>query len=409
MQSKPPKLRGNLQAIPFRRGKEVHVALRDLEGLSSETLILTPEAFFIISLLDGSNTIVDIQAAYMRRFGRILFTDTVEGLLRQLDVHFLLENERGRAQWENLVSEFRNQSCRPPYHAGMAYEADPEKLRAQLWDFFGPEAGGPGEPVSRRSGRTLLGLMAPHIDLRAGGPCFAHAYKSLLEANPVRTCVILGTGHEPLSQCFALTRKDFETPLGLVKVDNDFIDALCSRCDLDLFADEFAHRREHTIEFQTLFLKLLLPEVHIVPVLCSFGVQELEQQVQAIPAMTQALGNTLATYGQAVCLLASVDLAHIGPRYGDRFQPHHGTVRETREADHQLLNTLTAGDDPEIFARLLIRDGNRRRICGLPPLYTMLKVLAGRVDGVLLDYDYTEVDEHHSFVTFASMAFYQRG
>ena len=107
--------------------------------------------------------------------------------------------------------------------------------------------------------------MAPHIDLRTGGSCFAYAFKALMEAKPIDTCIILGTGHEPLPNYFALCRKDFETPLGLVTADNDFIDELTCRCSLDLFADEFAHRREHTIEFQTLFLKLLLPEVSIVP------------------------------------------------------------------------------------------------------------------------------------------------
>ena len=65
----------------------------------------------------------------------------------------------------------------------------------------------------------------------------------------------MGTCHEPLPNYFALSRKDFETPLGLLSADNDFIDDLVSRSDLDLFADELSHRREHTIEFQTLFLK----------------------------------------------------------------------------------------------------------------------------------------------------------
>jgi hypothetical protein len=38
----------------------------------------------------------------------------------------------------------------------------------------------------------------------------------------------------------------------------------------------------------------------------------------------------------------------------------------------------------------------------------MLKTLESTVEGELLRYDYTEVDNEGSFVTFGSMAFYER-
>lgn len=407
MSAELPKLRSRLEATPFRRGREVYIALRDLEGLNPETLVVTPHAYFIITLMDGANSVVDMQAAYMRRFGDILFRENVDALVQQLDSHLFLENENSRSHLEQLIAEFRNQPYRPAFHAGMSYEADPEKLRAQLHGFFSPENGGPGDPSPANPERTIAGLMAPHIDLRSGGPCFAYGYKALLEANPIDTCVILGTGHEPLAHHFALSRKDFETPFGPLSADKDFIDEFASRCRLDLFADEFAHRREHTIEFQTLFLKLLLPEVRMVPILCSFGVEQIETRSEAILAVVQSLRETTANHQKSVCLLASVDLAHIGPRYGDPFRPHAGTVSENKDADHRLLET-TAAADAEAFADILVRERNHRRICGLPPLYVMLKTLQGTVSGELLHYDYTKVDGEGSFVTYASMAFYKK-
>jgi len=402
-----PKLRSRLEAIPIRQGSELHIALRDLEGLNPDTLVLSPQAYFLVTLMDGSNSMVDIQAAFMRRFGSMLFREDLDGLVRELDTYLFLENENSRSRAQQLITEFRNQPSRPAFHAGISYEADAEALRTQLQSFFSPENGGPGDPKPAASGRSILGLMAPHIDLRTGGPCFAYAYKALLEASPIHTCIVLGTGHEPLPNYFALSRKDFETPLGLLSADNDFIDELASRCSLDLFADEFAHRREHTIEFQTLFLKLLLPEVKIVPILCSFGVEEMEPPAEAILHMTLSLQESLASSPRQVCLLSSVDLAHIGPRYGDPFRPHAGTVREHDEADHRLLETISSAD-AEGFASILVRERNRRRICGLPPLYLMLKALEGTAVGELLNYDSTEVDGEGSFVTFASMAFYER-
>ena len=406
MNREQPKLRSRLEAIPIRRGGEVYIALRDLEGLNPDPLVLSPNAYFIATLMDGSNSIVDIQAAYMRQFGNFLYREDLDGFIEKLDTCLFLDNESSRNRFQEIAVEFRDLRSRPVYHAGAAYEVDPERLRTQLLSFFRAENGGPGEPQPSASGRRVLGIVAPHIDLRAGGPCFASAYKALLEASPIKTCVILGTCHEPLTHYFAISRKDFETPLGLVPADNHFIDALSNSCTIDLFAGEFAHRREHTIEFQTLFLRLLLPQVRIVPILCSFGVEEIERQDEAIVSLVQALKDTLDAYGKPVCLIASVDLAHIGPRYGDPFQPHAGTVRHHQNADRQLFETMAAVDT-EAFSSVLVRERNSRRICGLPPLYVLLKTLAGKAEGKLLHYDHTEVDPDHSFVTFASMAFYE--
>ena len=196
MSEELPRLRDRLEAIPIRHGQELYVALRDLEGLNPETLVLSPQAYFLVTLMDGSNSVVDIQAAHMRRFGHMLFREKLDGLMQTLDDYLFLDNENSRTRMRQLIDEFSNQSTRLPFHAGVSYEQDPEGLRLQLQSFFDPENGGPGDPRPAQSRKTIAALMAPHIDLRAGGPCFAYAYKALVEASPVSTCVILGTGHK---------------------------------------------------------------------------------------------------------------------------------------------------------------------------------------------------------------------
>ena len=136
MSAELPKLRSHLEPIPIRRGREVYIALRDLEGLSQETLVLSPQAYFIITLMDGSNSVVDLQTAYMRRFGDILFRENIDALIQKLDSQLFLQNEKSRSRMKQLIAEFRKQTFRPAFHAGISYEADPEKLRAQLQGFF---------------------------------------------------------------------------------------------------------------------------------------------------------------------------------------------------------------------------------------------------------------------------------
>jgi hypothetical protein len=109
----------------------------------------------------------------------------------------------------------------------------------------------------------------------------------------------------------------------------------------------------------------------------------------------------------AVGFIASVDLAHIGPRYGDLFRPHAGTVREHLEADCELLEILGKCDPLEFMERVG-RGRNRRRVCGMASLYMLAKILEGSAAGEVLEHAYSVVDNQNSFVTFASMAFYEK-
>ena len=126
-------------------------------------------------------------------------------------------------------------------------------------------------------GQQLCAVLSPHIDFRRGGPAFAWAYKKLIEESAADLFVILGTAHNPMRNLFALTKKGFDTPLGTVETDRMFVARLASKMsaspvgkDLNLFGDELAHRQEHSIEFQAVFLQSLLGgkrPFQIVPIL----------------------------------------------------------------------------------------------------------------------------------------------
>jgi len=72
---------------------------------------------------------------------------------------------------------------------------------------------------------------------------------------------------------FSVVAEPYDTPLGPVPVDRDFYEALAARAGQDLLASEAAHRREHSIEFQTVMLQYLLGRRRpftILPVLASY-------------------------------------------------------------------------------------------------------------------------------------------
>jgi hypothetical protein len=277
-------------------------------------------------------------------------------------------------------------------------------LRRQLAGFFDTANGGPGSPAPNAGGGRIVGLVAPHIDIQAGGPTFAHAYKAACEGLSPETWVILGTGHEMVENYFAVTGKDFETPLGVVPSDHAFCRELIDRAPRDLLAGEYGHRKEHTIEFQAVFMAAFQPQSRIVPILCSFSLEDWESDREYIDDIAMLLREVALNSQSPVGFIASVDLAHIGPRYGDRFEPDGGTIIEHMAADRLLLESLERADALG-FMQTINREGNRRNICGVAPLYMLAKILQDRASGRVLHHAHAVVDGHNSFVTFASMVF----
>ncbi len=400
-----PKLRYGLEAILIQREGRPCLVLRDRLGYTDKTLVLNAAFAHILNLLDGDHSLRDIQADHFRRTGELLYTEHLEELVRVLDEHLFLENQRYIQHVAHIVARFRDDPVRRARNAGKSYPEDPEELNRLIRGFFDPQSGGPGWPDESPSQRErLCGLVAPHIDIRAGGVTFAHAYHAALCKNPPKTWIVLGTGHEPVEHGFAVTMKDFETPVRTVPCDRSVAEILVEEAPWDILEGEFNHFREHTVEFQAVFLACLQPDAAIVPLLCSFGWEEWSEDRDRIDRFCRVIRRCVFDSGRSVGVLASVDLAHVGPRYGDDFTPTQHTVREHLERDGVLLELLSRCD-ADAFMTEVFRDGNARKICGVAPLYVLSRVLEGRARGKTLHHAHTVVDPSGSFVTFAAMAF----
>ncbi len=366
----------------------------------------------ILALLDGTRSIADVQAEIMRRHGALVARDQIAALVETLDRHLFLEGARLEAERERLAGLFRSSPVRPAAHAGKAYAGDAEALAAELAGFFvhpdGPGAiGPPGVP-------RLRGLVAPHIDFRRGGPAYAWAYKAVAEACQADCFIVLGTAHAGLDgHPFAATRKPYDTPFGPLAVDDEVLEAVIRRAPGDLFAAELAHRSEHSIEFQAVCLRYLARargEARIVPILASFAHEAIATggdpaTEPAIAGVLDAVRAAIATVPRRYCVVAGADLAHVGPRFGDP-TPLAPADFARVEAEDRALLSLVASVDPGGFLTTVARDGDRRRICGLSPIYALLAVLPGG-RGRLLHYG--QWPDPHGTVTFASVAFEEAG
>ncbi len=404
-----PKLR-MIEALPVELDGRRCILLRDPARLTSRDLVMAMEAAFILNLMNGKNSVLDIKAEVTRITGYELAGDTVRQLIDTLDENLMLENERSRESLDQLRDAFREQTVRNAFHAGLAYPADPSRLH-DLLDGFCTHEKGPGRFSANAGTESVSAIVAPHIDLNAGGPTFACAYHALARSNPPDRFVILGTGHQGTGTLFALTEKDFETPLGVVKTDRDFVRRLAHNASVDYFRDELLHRTEHVIEFQLVWLQHLYGTGHpftIVPVLCAFDPEmffrpDCRNHVSIFREFTHNLRDVVAKSEGTTCFIASVDLDHVGPRYGDNFQPDETTVQGCLAADRKLAESL-AGGDGDAFLSNARAMNPRHRICGFSPLFTLLNG-ASLGPGKLLHLDYAFMDEQKSLVTFAGMVF----
>lgn len=405
-----PKLR-NINIFPVQMSGQTFLCLQDPQSISEKTFFLPLPLYFILSLFDGKHSLLDIQTEYMRRFGEFLYTEKLQEIIQQLDESLFLEGERFQEVLKEKEEKFKNSPFREPAFSGKSYEARPEKLKIQLEGYFNSEDS--PEAISDNSEEMgLKGVVSPHIDFHRGGNCYAFSHREIKKRNPHSCFIIFGVSHAPMKQFYSLTRKDFITPLGSLNVDKELVDFIQSRCPYDLFEDEVIHRSEHSIEFQSVFLRYIYPEpmnITIVPILCgSFHEAILRgispQELLPVRQFIEALKESVSSMKREVCYIASADLSHIGLQFGDSEGIREERLKVLERVDLEMLEYVEKLDG-EGFYSYIQREQDRRRVCGFPAIYTMLKVIEAN-KGRLLRYCQAYTRETQSVVTFASLAFY---
>jgi AmmeMemoRadiSam system protein B len=404
-----PKLRP-VEAFPVNVGGRDVICLRDPTHLADEAVFVPRETLFVLAHFDGQHSILDIQEAYTRQYGQLLFSDALKAFIAKLDDHLLLENERFQAHRRRVIKDFRNSPIRRAACAGEAYEADPSKVEAQLAGYFGDPVGPGTAPVPAVDG-PVQGILSPHIDPRRGGPCFAWAYAAIRRVT-AELFVIFGTAHQPTSVPFPLTLKDYETPWGIVETDKAFVRALAHRYPTDLLSDEFAHRWEHSIEFQVLFLRYVLGAsrtFRVVPILVGSFHECVQCQINPtemvhIADFIQAIREVAAEQAKPICYIVGGDLAHVGMKFGDQGQLTLPFLEQVAGEDHELLAATARMDAAGLFQGVAAHQ-DRRRICGFPPMYMLLSTMPATA-GVMLKYDQAVEPATQSMVSYASMVFH---
>jgi len=401
--NKNPRIRRDLEFFPIRQGDSQFVLVRDQLGLVEEGKAVPWPLYEFMTLLDGTNTIRDIQMALMRQKGGVLVgTDEVEALLAHLDESFLLDTKKYEHARENIVAQFAAKTARPCSHSGRSYPDKPADLKSRLDEILKAQT-----PASKPEARVVA-LVAPHIDLSVGSRVYASGYQWLKYTSPSRV-VVLGVGHQMMGDLFCLTEKDFETPLGVVKNDRNMVKELWDAGRVIISENDFGHRAEHSVEFQVIFLQHLLPEdsFTIIPILCgplmpSLSGYSRSAYMETAGPFLQALSGILSHGDRETLVVAGVDFSHIGPKFGHNMPATH--LQSQSEMHDQNLLKAFSNMQPDAFWEESVRVKDQFNVCGFSAMACLMEILPPS-RGQILGYEVWHEQPTRSAVSFAAVVF----
>ena len=252
-------------------------------------------------------------------------------------------------------------SVRPAAVAGSWYPGSRGALTREVDGYVEAASDGP-------DGRTIA-LVSPHAGIMFSGPVAAYAYKAAARTR-FDQVVLVGPSHFVGFEGVALYPEGaFDSPLGRAPINS----VLASRVAASPVVRSMpsAHGREHSLEMQLPFLRRLLSEASIVPLLMGYQTRE------TILALAAALSEALR--GTASLLVASSDLSH----YFD--------ARTAASLDARVLERVAAFDPEGLlddFERYPEHERGRYVACGGGPMIAVMMAARalGAVDARVLKY-----------------------
>ncbi|HPC47969.1 MAG TPA: AmmeMemoRadiSam system protein B [Deltaproteobacteria bacterium] len=183
---------------------------------------------------------------------------------------------------------------RRPAIAGSWYPGDPETLIRDIDRYL--SAVKDTAPVPRP-----LALIAPHAGYMYSGPVAAYAYRTV-EGLSYETVVVISPSHRASFPGISVWPRGFyETPLGLIEVDETLCAALLS--SPHIHDDTRPHGPEHALEIQLPFLQRVLGSFRLCPLIMG------RQDRETCEGLAKALHANITTPLNTL-VVASSDLSH---------------------------------------------------------------------------------------------------
>jgi len=403
-----PILKRGVEILPAKAQDKEVILLKDNEGITNQVLVMPVEMMALIQFFDGQNSIKDIQNHILKLTNQLVSEYEIIEFVKHLEKANFLENEQVNEIRKKIYEEFKNSNIRKAIHKGLSYPENILELSSFMGKFLKIED-------IKFPAQKLIGAISPHIDIIRGGNVYSKTYSELQKSIIPDVIISFGVSHKGGVSPFIFTKKEYETPYGNIAIDNDlymkFKEALWYEAD----EEEFFHKDEHSLEFQSLWLKYIWRDKtpKWLPVLvtdferfCEKNPPSKIEYIEKFFNSADIILKELVNRNKKVLILAGVDFSHIGPRFGDDIEINDEVKKKIEVYDKRILNLAAELKADEFFAAVSQND-NETKICGLSATYSALRFIKSinpNAKGKLLDYSHSD-DPLGGFVSFASMIF----
>jgi AmmeMemoRadiSam system protein B len=192
----------------------------------------------------------------------------------------------------------------------------------------------------------LVGLVSPHAGYAYSGQTAAYAYGQLA-GRAYDTVVLMGPSHRAWVGDYAASAEEaYETPLGRVALDREFVEQLAGR----LIVSPVKGDVEHSLEIQLPFLQRQLADFRLVPLMMSADDRAVARRLgEALAEVIQAR----EAEGQRCLLVASSDLHHI-ENYDEVVRRDRAVVEAVEDYDLERLGDLLMAPGSSVCGRMPI-------------------------------------------------------
>ncbi len=238
-------------------------------------------------------------------------------------------------------TESANQPIRYPAVAGMFYTDDPDELSDQIKGFLN------NVPPKKVAG-DIVALISPHAGYVYSGQVAAYGYKQI-ENKTYEIVVVIAPSHRyPFRGASVYPRGSYKIPLGYIPVDSTAAEQLINSSKLVSYVKE-AHTKEHALEVQLPFLKMVLSNFKLLPIV--MGSNNFSDCESIAEALYQVVKN------KSVLIVASSDLSH------------YHSYQEAVRLDNIVLDHIKRFDPEGLYRSIT---SGKCEACGADPMVTVM-------------------------------------
>lgn len=285
---------------------------------------------------------------------------------------------------------------REPICKGTYYSGGETLLQEEVEAAFHHERG-PGATPTKKQDKNVVAIISPNSPYPHCAPCAAWAYKELAETPMPDLYIIISANHHSVET--GVTTETFLTPLGMVRVDQDFARKLVEKGNVTY--DDEIHNRDHGIEVQLPYLQFanqkMREKIKILPLLVSTDCD--------VKALALDIKEALMEQDKHAIFIISSDFLRHGPLF-HYVRYLEETIKNIYEFDARGIDLIKA-QNADGWRNYI--DKNFAPIDGTIPITLLLNIL--KPCDVRLEQYYTSADiltEQKNTVSYAAIVFEER-